>query len=231
MRISLVLFLSATTFFGVGCGGLVQTNIAEDGPVGLDAETGLVVGSATAQHAGRYHENVQFFYRSSGDQKNPSGVLTSGTSYRYLTPYISSCEEDGIGEHCGRLFAVHLPAGQFEIFRIRIGDIFQNILPVEFFVTPGEATYVGNLHAAFCVGQPRQSRGAILGANISVRDDYVRDAGLLREKFSALQTIPIYKRLLPDASWRVRVSYEPFDWGTCAAVPQSSVAVVEQPAW
>lgn len=231
MRISLVLFLSAMTFFGIGCSSLVQTNISEDGPTGLDSETGLLVGSVTAPHAGRYHENVQFFYRSSGDQANPLGVLTSGTSHKYLTPYISSCEEEGIGEHCGRLFAVHLPAGQFEFFRIRIGDIFQDILPVEFPVTRGEAVYVGNLHTVFCVGQARQSRGAILGADISVRDDYVRDAGLLREKFSALQAIPIYKRLLPEASWRVRVSYEPFDWGTCAAVTQPSVSAIRKPVW
>lgn len=227
MRIPLILILASATIFGIGCSRLVQDNIDVRDPSGPDSGTGLIVGSVTAPFALHYHENVIFLYRSVSDTDNPHGVLTSGTSHKYLTPYISSCDEDGLGGQCGRLFAVRLPAGRYEIHQVRIGDNFQDLLPVVFSVAPGRADYIGNLHTAFCVGQPRELRGAILGADVSVTDDYDRDTGLLREKFSALRQVPIRSRLLPDPSWRVRVSYEPDDWGTCGAGSDASNAVAE----
>ena len=227
MRVPLILVLASVTIFGIGCSMLVQDNIDERDPSGPDSKTGLIVGSVTAPFAQHYHENVLFYYRALDDDEFPHGVLTSGTSHKYLTPYISSCDEDGLGGQCGRLFAVRLPAGRYEIHRVRIGDIFQDLLPAVFSVAPGQADYIGNLHADFCIGQPRELRGAILGADVSVVDDYARDTGLLREKFSALRTITIRKRLLPGASWRVRVSYEPYDWGDCGAGPAASKAVAD----
>ena len=206
-----------TIFIGsvmaVGC----QKNITEFYPSGKDSGKGIIVGSVTAPFADHYHEVVYFYFQSVGGEKKFKGMITSATSYK--NPLISgppACDEDGLDQECGRLFAIKLPTGKYQIYNIRVGNnYFKEIVPSTFVVTEGEVTYVGDLHVDFCVGLPHSLRGAILGADVSIIDNFERDEILLKRKFTLLSSLPINTELLQDYSWSWRVPFTPYDWGTC----------------
>jgi len=213
------LVILLTPILLAACGGLVQQDIRGHDPALADGPGGMIVGSVTAPFASQYHHGVLFRYRSLGDSGGVRGILTSATSQHYV-PFWPSCEEDGLPRQCGRLFAVALPEGEYEIHEVTIvsgGSGHSVSIPAwGFSVSRGEVSYLGNLNMQYCQGLVRRFRGGILGGDITVRDEYQRDIELLESKFGQLAVARVQKRLLPDiaASWRV--TYQPFDWGTCA---------------
>lgn len=209
-----------------GCTNLTQKTLDDSLFANSNSENGIIVGSVTAPFAAHYHETILFEYRKLGDGDKYNGVVTSGMQHKNFLIGIPSCTEGGIPKQCGRLFAISLPAGNYEIFRASVlgrGE-FQQLPPAEFTVAKGRVSYLGNLHATFCKGMVNRYRGNILGADVTIRDEYDRDIALIREYFGALTNASIDKRLLPDNSWMWRVSWkalfrsnvEPYDWGECS---------------
>ena len=213
------------TIFNAGCTSVAQKNLDENQLAFSNSENGVIVGSVTAPFAAHHHETVLFEYRKLGDNDKNIGVLTSGIQHKNFLIGIPSCSEGGLPQQCGRLFAITLPPGNYEIYRAIVmhrGE-FQQILPAGFTVTKGKVSYLGSLSVTFCAGMVTRYRGNILGANVSIKDEYERDVLLIRERFDALHNVSVDKRLLSDNSWSWRVSWkgvfggnvEPFDWGGC----------------
>jgi len=221
---SLVLFvLSVTITLGSGCTPLVQKNLGEDHGSMKDIGGGIIVGSVTAPLAAHYHKEVVFWYHSLENQNEHRGVLTSGTRFPNLLPWLPSCSESGLDDQCGRLFAVNLPAGKYVIDHVVFeGDHYQPDPPAVFSVLEGRAIYLGNLHVTYCVGLVSSTRGNILGADVSVQDNYERDTSLLTGKYSSLRNVQIERHLLADPAWKWRVSYDPHSWGACSAAPDNA---------
>ena len=214
-----------STIFCVGCASVSQKNLDANQLTTTSPENGVIVGSVTAPFASRYHETVLFEYRRLGDGDKNSGVITSGTQHKNFLIDIPACDEGGLPQQCGRLFAISLPAGNYEIYRARVmhRDYFQSMQPAVFNVGKGKVSYLGNLSVTFCEGMVSRHRGNILGADVSIKDEYERDIALIRKHFSGLQNVSVEKRLLPDHSWNWRVAWkalfrgnvEPYDWGGC----------------
>lgn len=205
-------------FLVSACGSLFQENIDPDASSPAGSQEGLILGSVTAPFIDRYHEPVVFHYRSVGDGDKTTGRLTSARSPVLWIPGIPACNEEGLTEQCGRLFAVSLPAGNYEIHGVqeqRTGAQIYAMPPLRFTVTRGKASYLGNLHTTFCQGLVRSTRGAILGGDLAIVDERQRDLALLRARYPQLAGVEIEKQLLPNLAWRWRVPYEPFDWGNC----------------
>ena len=129
---------------------------------------------------------------------------------------------DGLPDQCGRLFAIRLPAGSYEIYKARFDREFVECeKPAVFSVTGGEVRYLGNIHVDYCLGMVNRFRGNILGGDISVNDQYARDTALIRERLPAPKEAVIKWRPLPGPAWRYRLSFTPYDWGYCKPEPPS----------
>ena len=225
--------VAVMAIFSTGCASPFQRNINEHYLIDADEGNGLIVGSVsappiprgyspTADSAHSYHDVAKFFFRSRDQGSRLEGVLTSGTKHPRIDN-IPACESEGLAEECGRLFAIRLPAGTYEIYRGRFGDnpYYDYVdweRPAVFPVAAGKTIYLGNLHVEYCKGRPTsiRSRGSILGADVSLRDRYERDTALIRQRFAALQKAEIIRQPLPDPAWRFRVPWTPYDWETCA---------------
>jgi hypothetical protein len=227
-------FLAAIIVTAIaGCASippLWQRNIGDTDLPASQGSLGIVVGSVSAppipygyspapDTAHYYHEVVKFYFRSRV-RDGQEGVLTSGSRYPIID-YVPACDAEGLTGECGRLFAVRLPAGTYEIYKASFGmyDHPAWERPAVFSVAGGETIYLGNLYAEYCKGRPTyiRSRGAILGMDVSIRDRYERDSALIRQRFPALQVAEIRRQPLPDPAWRYRESsFTPYDWGTCA---------------
>lgn len=213
-----------------GCGSLFQESIDPDAPSLFRPGEGVILGSVTAPFIGHYHETLRFHYRSVGDGGKTAGELTSAG--KFWDPGIPTCDEEGLTELCGRLFAVSLPAGDYEIHNVQElhpPSYIYEMPPLRFTVAPGRARYLGNLHTSFCHGLPRRLRGAILGGDMLILDESQRDLALLEARYPQLTGAEIEKQLLPNLAWRWRVPWEPYDWGSCesgqSGSPQVALAV------
>lgn len=202
-----------------GCGSLSQKNIDLDAPSLFRPGEGLILGSVTAPIIYHYHETLIFHYRSTGDGGNTTGQLTSAARH-WSMGTIPTCSEDGLTELCGRLFAVSLPAGDYEIHNVQERDppsYIYEMPPLRFTVAPGRASYLGNLHTSFCKGAAYRVQGAILGGDLVILDESQRDLALLGARYPQLTGAEIEKQLLPNLAWRWRVPWEPYDWGSCGS--------------
>jgi hypothetical protein len=203
-----------------GCGSLVQKNIDPGASFLAGSEEGLILGSVTAPFVDRYHETIVFHYRSLGDGGKTAGRLTSARSPAAWIPGVPACDEEGLEQECGRLFAVSLPAGDYEIHGVgeqSPGEQIYQMPPLRFTVIRGQASYLGNLHTRFCQGLVRSTRGAILGGDLVILDESQRDLALLEVRYPQLTGADIQRQLLPNLAWRWRVPWEPYDWGDCAS--------------
>ncbi len=197
-----------------------------------------MVGTVTAPFAQHLHETVIFHYRALGAGGGHQGVLTSGTRNKHCLPHpvVPACSEVDLPRQCGRAFAVRLPAGEYEIYRLEVRGrhALRDLSTARFRVETGQVNDLGNLDVAFGGAMVRSTRGNILGADITVRDRFEPDVVLLGNRFAALRDISIKKQLLPAQAWRWRVPYEPYAWGDCGAakvscaLPNDSSASLDQ---
>ncbi len=221
---SVILVLSIA-LLSVGCTGITKKYQSDEQLAEFNSETGVIVGTVTAPFAAHYHETVRFEYRKLDEPDKYTGTLTSGMQHYNFLIGIPSCKEVELPRLCGRLFVIALPAGNYEIYRAEVmnRDVFQSIIPAVFTVSKSKVNYLGNIDVDYCMGMVTRHRGNILGADVSIKDEYERDVALIREHYSALQSSVIEKKLLADHSWRWRVSWtnlfaepvEPYDWGEC----------------
>lgn len=207
-----ILFLLSgiTLCFLQACSFDPVRNIDPNLPVTLSQETGMIVGSVTAPRVEHYWEVSHFHYRKLGDSK--SDVLESASPTanflwmkdRPIQP-AGTGPDPGLEQQLGRLFAVELAAGTYEIYQLDSpGIVLIRMPPVRFEVRSGEIVYIGNLHVRYCIYTPdrRAYRGRINGGIPSVRDEAQRDLPLLARKFPALAGKKIQPAIIDDAAWQ-----------------------------
>lgn len=176
----------------------------------LSPDTGIVVGSVTAPMVQHYWEIGHFRYRRLGE--STGGVLESASATanyhwgknRPIEPW-GVGPDAGLEQELGRLFAVELPAGTYEIYQLDArGRALIDMPPVRFEVTAGAVRYLGNLHVAYCLYAPDlpSYRGYINAGLPSVRDQSQRDLRLLLQKFPSLKDKPIGTAVIDDSAWK-----------------------------
>jgi len=187
-----------------------NTDIDPGRPVMPAKETGLVVGSVTAPMVQHYWDISRFRYRMLG--KAESGALESASptaDFLWIKGLAiqpgGTGPEPGLEEELGRLFAVELETGIYEIYQLdgNNGPLMQ-MQPARFMVQPGEILYLGNLHVRYCLYKPdrRVYRSYVSAGIPSVRDEAQRDLPLLRRKFPALARSKILPAVIDDSAWQ-----------------------------
>lgn len=184
-------------------------NIDPEQPVTLAPGEGLIVGTVTASMVEHYWEISSVHFRKKGE--SAYGQLQSaspvdnafGRKDRPIQP--GGVGPDwGLRESLGRAFAIRLPAGEYEVFRIVYGGSSLQLPPTTFEVRAGEIVYLGNLHVQYCLYAPKKRtyRGRVHGAIPSVRDKARWDLRVLVHKFPALEGLPISTSIIDDQGWR-----------------------------
>lgn len=201
-KASVMLLLSAICG---SCINLPQNNISETAER-LPAGTGLLVGSITQTSDGSptpYDEKVGFIFGPKGSSVD-FGLDTfrfkSGEDTRPFLYPESWLEDRGLEDVNGRLFATAVSPGVYALLAFYIdapGYHYHKIPdPITFEVTSGEVLYLGNFDAAFCVRHAYANQYGVAGVRLSVNDRSDRDFPLLKNKFMALRSVVINKRLL-----------------------------------
>jgi hypothetical protein len=171
----------------------------------------MIVGSVTAPMVLHYWEISKFRYRKLGESK--SGMLESASATanffwmkdKPMQPG-GTGPDAGLEQQLGRLFAVELTAGVYEIYELGAPRILVRMQPLHFEVRPGEILYLGNLHVHYCLYKPdpgrRAYRSFINGGIPSVRDEAQRDLPLLLRKFPALTEANIIPAVIDNNAWQ-----------------------------
>ena len=209
-RLLLVAALSGCTGFlpGLPAGYDVASNL----------DKGVIVGSVGTNPLGKqWREWSQYGYYSTSNPKL-SGHVTSAVNWS--NPFFPQpeCPDDGLPVECGNLFAIILPAGEYEFSAVIPARDTQAADPwpsgyatalkgYRFEVKPGQATYIGNMLSRLCVGSSYSYYGtATVGvaraAQGEVVDMYGRDMPLLREKFQQLKNITVNNETMAGKAWR-----------------------------
>jgi len=207
---AIFLLISIAVFLLQACSSNPVKSIDSNQPITLSPGTGMIVGSVTAPRVMHYWEKSNFRYRKLGESK--SGSLESATpTSDFLWIKDHPIQPGGLGPdpgleaQLGRLFAVKLAAGTYEIYRLdKKSGLLIHMQPVRFEVRGGEILYIGNLHVRFCLYKPdrRVYRGYINAGIPSVRDESQRDLPLLLQKFPALAGMNIMQTVIDDYAWR-----------------------------
>lgn len=192
-------------------------NIDPDRPVTLSPGMGMIVGSVTAPRIGHYWEISHFQYRRLGESY--SGTLQSASPSsnalwikNHPVQPGGTVPDPGLEQQLGRLFAVELPAGVYEIFQLDMNmgrwnysnsGLLMYMQPVRFEVRLGEILYIGNLHVRYCLYKPdrRVYRGYVNAGIPSIRDEAQRDLPLLLRKFPVLAGSNIVPAVIDDTAW------------------------------
>ncbi|WP_346837590.1 hypothetical protein [Microbulbifer sp. SAOS-129_SWC] len=101
----------------------------------------------------------------------------------------------------GYVFAVPVPAGNYEFYSYFYEADLTKYTPqkdfkLHFEVEPGKATYVGSINFDHQFGIGLLDMPFVKGANISFSNDMQRDVKLLKDKYTELQSVPVFPYLL-----------------------------------
>lgn len=230
----------ATVLLGsVGCASVAprinQPSLDPKYRPGVNLQTGVVVGSVTALRD-PYRESLaelaQYYIRSTSDSKFRF-TLTSAAKYNPYTFFaeVPKCDEEGLAEECGRLFALELPLGDYEIYAVmaaassatsttNLGDWTVALEGYRFVVEPGSVAYLGNLNSRICVGSVSQMRSGVVAAAGNVGDEFPRDWPLLQARFPMLLEVKPERQVLKGAPWQWRRGADsgwqpPTGWPRC----------------
>ena len=234
---------SLLLIFGItlaACTGY-KSGLPPDYNVLLDSANGVVVGSVGTNPLGKqWREWSQYLYLSSIDQKKRGSVASA---VNWSNPFFPQpeCPDDGLEAECGNLFAIILPAGEYEFWAV-IPAMDSNAADnstryavglegYKFEVQPGEATYIGNMLSRLCGGSSYSYYGtAAIGrarvAQGDVADRYARDLPLLVAKFPQLKNAVVKNETMPGVPWRWE--WEQRDGTSVAANWQSDCAPVRE---
>ena len=193
-----------------------QQDIAADSPPRLHG-TGVVLGSVTSladqTRSPPWQESSSYFFRST-DNPEVTGVVRSGGSNNLSGWDEQPCAADGLEQACGRLFALELPAGTYQITAVQVNNLgsrhaiypaaaYSRLLEnVYFTVQAGELRYLGNLESRVCVGAAGSYGNLeVWAVRGEVRDEHARDWPLLTNKFPWLQGLAITPAVIQTQPW------------------------------
>lgn len=205
-----VLLLGASLSLLNACSFGQAKDIDPNQPVKPNPQTGIIVGSVTAPMVQHYWDISHFRYRKTGESK--SGVLESASptsDFLWIRGHAiqpgGTGPDPGLEHQLGRVFAVELMAGTYEIYQLDGNNrLLTQMQPARFVVRPGEIQYLGNLHVRYCLYKPdrRVYRSYVSAGIPSVRDESTRDLPLLRRKFPALSASDILPAVIDDSVWQ-----------------------------
>lgn len=196
-----------------GCSGYaLKSGLPADYVVGSDASHGIVLVSVGAipEPALGWNSWSYYEFRSVNKPKLLGNVASAKKHNFGFTP---GCDDDGLPEECGHLYALVLPAGEYEFCRVipdldrHQSDTFHSEYydtPMEryrFVVRAGGAAYLGNLVSRICAGAASGRGNTILSAVGRVVDRYERDVPLLVTKFPQLSENAIRNESMTGSPW------------------------------
>lgn len=186
--------------------------------IAADPRMGVVVGSvgSLSDTTGSPPWREWSLYRfASTDGSGVSGSVTSAFAWNpfYMFGSMPLCADDGLAEECGHLFALLLPAGEYEFTDVspammeRVGSSLtagwaERLTGFRFTVQAGTAVYLGNLRSRICVGGGRRRGVNVAWSAVGdVADMSARDLPLLRAAHPPLRAAAIESRVLPGRPW------------------------------
>jgi hypothetical protein len=210
MRRFVFLLVSASIGLLQACSANQVKNIDPDQSLFLSSGTGLITGSVTAPKVFHYWVVTRFRYRQLDHSESrllESASPTSNFLWMENLPIQPSASgpDPGLEQELGRLFAVELPEGTYEIYQLESeGKLLILMQPVRFEVRAGQISYLGNLNVRNCLYRPDQRvyRSYVNAGIPSVRDESPRDLPLLILKFPALTGASIGMAVIDDAVWQ-----------------------------
>lgn len=160
--------------------GCATPNVSSDYELSEASGDGLVIGSVT--YNGSLSE-YKIYYRQL--PTGESGFFKAGVSQ--IPPFPrNDFSGNGTGA-VGELFSAKLPAGRYEFFSWRVssgaaGTQSTEPFSIEFVVTAGQPTYLGNFHFL-----PNRRLGlTVTGANVYHRQQSTQDLALFKQKYPKL---------------------------------------------
>lgn len=200
-----------------GCTGFLP-ELPASYDIASDPDKGIITGSVGTNPLGKqWREWSQYVYHSTNDPKL-SGHVTSAVNWS--NPFFPQpeCKDDGLPAECGHLFAIILPAGEYEFSAVIPARDSQTADPwpsgyaatlkgYRFEVKPGQAIYIGNMLSRLCGGSSYSyygiaSIGSARAAQGDVADMYERDMPLLKEKYPQLQNVSVKNEPMAGVAWR-----------------------------
>jgi hypothetical protein len=200
-----------------GCTGFLP-GLPADYDVESDPNKGVIVGSVGTNPLGeQWREWSRYEFSSANDPKKLRGHVTSAVNWSNPFYPQPECPDDGLLAECANLFAIILPAGEYQFFGVvpamdsnaadsssRYWVALDNY---KFEVKPGQATYIGNMLSRLCGGSSYSYYGvANIGrariAQGDVADMYERDIPLIKAKFPQLQNTVVNNETMLGIAWR-----------------------------
>ena len=172
----------------------------------------VVTGSVTQSSDGEpaaWDEQVEFYFRKVGAKR-----IYRVASADFRLPIFGGPHEvladPGLEAEHGRLFAIPLEPGEYELvrFSIRWPSGVEQFLkdPIPFTLAPGQAVYLGNFDARFCVRHLYANQYGVAGVYLSVQEKMSRDLPLLYAKYPVLKDMMLMAQVLPDKMLKSRFS-------------------------
>ncbi len=165
----------------------------------------LVLASVTQTSDGDptpYDDRAMFFF-SNKDGSHRFRLESAEIHRPILGPPNRARADAGLEAVHGKLYAVHVPSGTYQLVHFKIEWPSQQEIrlaaPVEINVKDGDVVYIGNLDAAFCIRHAYANQYGIAGVKLSVTDRSSRDIPLLRARFSSLRHVSIEKRMIDNS--------------------------------
>ena len=129
---------------------------------------------------------------------------------RPLTAPNTALADRGLEEQHGKLFAVRLEPGIYQLVRFAVRWPSQQNIdfsePIEFGIFPNEPVYLGNLAVHFCIRHAYANQYGLSGVIVTANDLLARDAPLLRNKFIGLRRLRIAKKVISQADLQERTA-------------------------
>jgi len=200
-----------------GCAGRVEHELPPGYAISADTRNGVVIGSIGARPAAEtppWHEWSSYRYRSLDDPA-VAGSITSAFKWNpyYMWGSMPLCADDGLEEECGRVFALLLPAGEYEFSSVgpammdeatssQIQIRHQPLSGYRFSVRAGETVYVGNLLSRVCITGTRFRGGNAPWAAVGdVADRAERDIPLILSRYPILRDVVPARRPMRGERW------------------------------
>lgn len=205
------------TLIVVGCAGGLQNELPLEYNMGSDSRLGVVIGSVGAKPAPGnppWYEWSRYDFHSLTDP-DTEGHITSAFKWNpfYMWGSMPLCADDGLESECGYLFAMLLPAGDYEIHQVTPAMMSRSVdnsftqrgwtLPLKdynFVVYPGQAVYIGNLLSRICVGRIKRGNHVLSAIGV-VKDMSERDMPLLVAKYPQLEGVKILHQPVSGTPW------------------------------
>lgn len=186
-----------------GC-SMTKEQIQSSKPV--DKSLGIVLAAVTTVKV-KYIEDANYYLRETGTKEEQRIDAFEGSIFGKHDDYPEDKSRDG------SLIALPLKTGSYELCNwglyIATGVSFTDIhpakppVPLKFTISPGEITYIGDLHIDPLMGKNLLGISIPGGGNPGISDNSAVDLQLLRKKYPNLQDWPVRTNILDGKAWSI----------------------------